>query len=88
MRNRDMDDAQGFYIHEEEIKGLHVNMGNAETESSGRKDMQESATMRSLQKEVHIYRDDNGWIMKAQEEILQIINFLQNQVKKDSGIRK
>jgi hypothetical protein len=31
MRTRDMEDAQGSYIHEEEIIGLHVSMGNVET---------------------------------------------------------
>jgi len=31
MRNRDMEDAQGFYNHEEEIRGLHTSMGNDKT---------------------------------------------------------
>jgi hypothetical protein len=35
MRTRDMEDAQGSYNHEEEVKGLHVSMGNVETESNG-----------------------------------------------------
>jgi hypothetical protein len=33
-----MEDAQGSYNHEEEIRGLHVSMGNVETESNGRRD--------------------------------------------------
>ena len=41
-----------IYNHEEEIIGLHVSMGNVETESNGRRDRQELVTMRSLQKEV------------------------------------
>jgi hypothetical protein len=50
MRIRDMEDAQGFYNHEEEIGCLHTNMGNAETESNGRRDGQGTVTMRSLEK--------------------------------------
>jgi len=30
-----MEDAQGSYIHEEEIIGLYVNMGNEDIESNG-----------------------------------------------------
>jgi hypothetical protein len=28
---------KGYYNHEEEVIGLHVNMGNVETESNGRR---------------------------------------------------
>ena len=70
MRNGVMEDAQGSYNHEEEIIGLHVSMGNDETESNGIRDMQELVTMRSLHREVKSYRDDNERIMKDQEEIL------------------
>jgi hypothetical protein len=35
MRTIDMEDSQGYYSHEDEIIGLHVSMGNAETESNG-----------------------------------------------------
>jgi hypothetical protein len=45
-------------------------MGNAETYSNGRRDRQEPSIMRILHREVHIYRDDNKRIMKAQKEIL------------------
>ena len=47
-----MENAQGFYNHEEEIGGLHVSMGNAKTESYGRRDKWGTETMRSLQNEV------------------------------------
>jgi hypothetical protein len=43
--------------------------------------------MRSLQREVQIYRDDNENIMKVQEEILQSLNMLQKQANKDSGTK-
>jgi hypothetical protein len=39
MRTRDMEDAQGYYNHEEEIKGLHVIMGNFEINSNGKRGM-------------------------------------------------
>jgi hypothetical protein len=31
MRTKVMEDAQGSYSHEEEIKGLHISMENVET---------------------------------------------------------
>jgi hypothetical protein len=34
MRIGVMEDAQGYYSHEEEIRGLHVSMWIAETESN------------------------------------------------------
>ena len=76
MRTRVMENAQGSYNHEKEIRGLHVNMGNAETESNGRRGRQEPVTMRSLQREVQSYREYNENIMKYQEEILQSLNIL------------
>jgi hypothetical protein len=54
-----MEDAQGSYSHEEQIRGLHVNMGNAKTELNGRRDRQDPVTMRSLHKVVQSYIDDN-----------------------------
>jgi hypothetical protein len=60
-----MENAQGYYIHEEEVKGLHVSMGNDETNSNGRRCMHELVTMRSLQREVQSYRANNENIMKA-----------------------
>jgi hypothetical protein len=88
MRTKDMEDAQGSYNHEEEIIGLHVNMGNGETYSNGRRDKKEFATIRSLQREVWSHRVNNEKIMKAQEEILQSLNILQKQVNKDSGAKQ
>jgi hypothetical protein len=65
-----MEYAQGSYNHGEEFKGLHINMGNGETKSNGRRDRQEIVTMRRLHRELQSYRADNERIMKAQEEIL------------------
>jgi len=43
-----MEDTQGSYNHEEEVRGLHVSMGNVETESNGKGDMKEPINMRIL----------------------------------------
>jgi hypothetical protein len=76
MRTTSMEDSQGSYNHEEEFIGLHVSMGNVETKSNGRRDKHEPVTMRSLEREVQIYREDNENIMKDQEEIIYIMNML------------
>jgi hypothetical protein len=65
MRTTTMEDSQGSYNHKEEFKGQHVSMGNVETESNGRRGMDESVTMRILHKEVQSYRTANENIMKA-----------------------
>jgi hypothetical protein len=88
MRTGVMEDAQGYYIHEEDIIGLHVTMGNAKIESNGRRDIHDPVTMRSMNREVQVYIVDNKRIMKAQEEILQILNMLHKQVNKDSCTNK
>jgi hypothetical protein len=76
MRTRIMEDAQGYYSHEEEFIGVHASMGNAETESNGRRYRQGPFTMISMHREVQSYRVDNERIIKAKEEILQILNML------------
>jgi hypothetical protein len=60
-----MEYAQGSYNHEEDIRGLHVSMGNAKKNSNGRRDRKEHVTMRSLHREVQSCRDDNERIVKA-----------------------
>jgi hypothetical protein len=52
MITKVMEDAQGFYSHEDEFRGLHVNMGNAKTKSNGIRYRMESITMRILEREV------------------------------------
>jgi len=55
-----MEDFHGYYKHEEEVRGLHVSMGNTKIDSNGHRSRMEPVdlveTMRSLQKEVKIYR--------------------------------
>jgi hypothetical protein len=74
--------SQGSYIHEEEFIGLHVNMGNGETESNGRRDIKDPVTMRGFHREVNIYRDDNERIMNTWEEILHILNMFAKESQK------
>ena len=44
--------------------------------------------MRILHREVHRYKDDNERIMKAQEEILQILTMLHKQYNKESSTKQ
>jgi hypothetical protein len=78
--------VQGYYNHEKELIGLHIYMGNDVINYNGRRRRKELVTTRSMQREVNIYRVDNENIMKALEEILQSLNMLHKQAKKDSGI--
>jgi hypothetical protein len=47
-----MEDYHVYYNHEEEVKFLHVIMGNTKTESNGRRGRKELVTMRNLDREV------------------------------------
>jgi hypothetical protein len=88
MGTRVMGDDQGSYNHEEEVQGLHFNMGKAEIESNGRRGRHELVTMRNMHREVQSYRANNERIVKAQKEILQSLNMLHKKVNKDSCIKQ
>jgi hypothetical protein len=47
-----MEDAQGYYSHEEELRCLHISMGNVKIDSNGRRYRKYLITMRSLHREV------------------------------------
>jgi hypothetical protein len=47
-----MEDAQGYYNHDEEVIGMHIILGNVETKSNGRRGRREPAIMSNLQREV------------------------------------
>lgn len=89
---RHIEDAQGSYSHEDEVRGLCVSMGNVETESSGHRDRVEPValveTMQSLHKEVPSYRVYNERMIRVQEEMLQSLNMMQKQVNKNSGTKQ
>ena len=66
------DDVQNPIEYEEYAMGENVQVGNAETESNGRR-LQETppnfvATMRSLMVEMQSYKEDNEILVKSQEE--------------------
>jgi predicted RNase H-like nuclease (RuvC/YqgF family) len=98
MRTREMDDAQGSYNHEDEIKGLHISLGNVETESNGHRSRVEyvklAKTMKRLQREVKSYKEENERLIRAQKEQNQIntqlrqsLNNLRRQPNKYSGTK-
>jgi predicted RNase H-like nuclease (RuvC/YqgF family) len=68
-----MEDAQRTYIHEDEVRGLYFNMGNQGTKSNGHREGKEESmnlveTIKSLQKYVQSYKDDNERLMKSKEQ--------------------
>jgi hypothetical protein len=85
MRTKITEYDQGYYNHGENITCLHVSMRNSKTESNGKRGRKNPITMIRLQREVQSYREDNERIMKAHEEILQILNMFHKQVNKDPG---
>ena len=64
-----MNDAQDPYEHEEYAMGENVRVGNAETDSNGRRFQDAppdfATTMRSLRVEMQSYREDNERMIKA-----------------------
>jgi hypothetical protein len=50
MRTIAMEDDKGSYIHGDEFRGIHVNKGNVEIESNGRRERQDIVTMIRLQR--------------------------------------
>ena len=70
------DDAQNPNEYEEDAMGGNVQVGNAETESNGRR-LQETppnfaTTMRSLMAKMQSYKADNESLVKDQEEQNQL----------------
>ena len=69
---RIMEDVQGVYSHEEEVRGIYAHMGNEGTNSNGHGEGKEKRmnlveTIKSLQKDVQRYKVDNERLMKAKE---------------------
>ena len=68
-----MEATQGAYIHEDEIKGMHVNMGNEGTNSNGHGEGKEESmnlveTIKFFQKDIQSCKDDNERLMKYKKE--------------------
>jgi hypothetical protein len=72
MRSREVDDAQGYYNHGDEIKELNINLENAEIECNGHRSKVESIElveiMKCLKREVQSYRVDNERMIRDHEE--------------------
>jgi hypothetical protein len=67
-----MEDTQGAYNQEDEIRGMDVHMGIEGTNSNGHGEGKEEnmnmvETIKNLQKYVQIHKDDNERLMKAKE---------------------
>jgi 50S ribosomal subunit-associated GTPase HflX len=72
-RSKGMEDAHRTYNHEDEVRGLYVSMGNEGTKSNGHREGKEESmnlveTIKSLQKDVQSYKDDNERLMKSKEK--------------------
>ena len=65
-----MEEAQENYIHPEKRKGMDVHLGMEGTNSNWHgeernEDMNMAETIKNLQKDVQIHKDDNESLMKA-----------------------
>ena len=68
-----MEEAQGTYSKEDEIRGMDVHFGIEGTNSNGHGDernenMNMVETIKNLQKDVQIHKDDNERLMKDKEQ--------------------
>jgi hypothetical protein len=67
---RGMKDTQGAYSQDDDIRGMYVNMYNEGTNSNGHGEGKEESmnlveTIKSLQKYVQSYKDDNERLIKS-----------------------
>ena len=68
-----MEYAQGAYSHEDDIRGMYVNIGNEGTNSNGHGEGKEESmnlveTIQILQNDVQSYKVDNERLMKSKEQ--------------------
>jgi hypothetical protein len=68
-----MEEAQGTYIQEDEIRGIDVHLGIEGTNSNGQgegrdENMNMVETIKNFQKDFQIHKDDNERIMRAKEK--------------------
>jgi hypothetical protein len=68
-----MEDAQGVYIQEDDIRGMDVHMGiegtNSNVNGEGRdENMNLIETIKNLQKDVQSHKDDNERLMRAKDQ--------------------
>jgi hypothetical protein len=68
-----MEEAQGNYNQEDEVRGMDVHLSIEGTNSNGHgeemnENMNMAETIKNLQKDVQIHKDDNERIMRDKEE--------------------
>jgi hypothetical protein len=88
--------AQRTYIHEDEVRGMCLNMGNERIEYNGNKEGNEERmklveTIKSLQKDVQSYKVGNERRRKAKEKqdgfnvkLLQILDRIEKKMDKET----
>ena len=73
MHIEEMEEGKGASSHDKEVEGQNTRVGNAETESNGRKGKGEQEklieTVRSMNMEVQSYKEDNERLMREQSQI-------------------
>jgi predicted RNase H-like nuclease (RuvC/YqgF family) len=95
-----LEEAQGNYSQEDDIRGMDVHLGIEGTNSNGHGDernenMNMEETIKNLQKDVQSHKDDNERLMRDNEQqddfnmnLMQILNRIENKLDKESGSRK
>jgi hypothetical protein len=95
-----MEEAQGTYSQEDEIRGMDVHFGIEGTNSNGHGDernenMNMANTIKNLQKEFQIHTDDNERLMRYKDKhddfkinLMHRLNRIENKLDKESGSSK
>jgi hypothetical protein len=95
-----MEEEQGTYIQEDEIRGMDIHLGIEGKNSNGHgegwdENMNMVETIKNLQRDVQRNKDDNERILRAKEQkedfnmkLMQILNIIENKLDKESGLRK
>ena len=95
-----MEEAWGNYSHLNKSKGMDVHLGMEGTNSNGHgeernEDMNMAETIKNLQKDVQIHKDDNESLKKAEEQqddfnmkLLEGLNIIEKKLVKESGSSK
>jgi hypothetical protein len=95
-----MEEAQGTYSREDEIRGMDVCLGIEGTKSNGHGDernenMNMAETVKNLQKDVQGHKVDNERLMRSKKKhtdfnmkLLERLNKIENKLHKESGSRK
>jgi hypothetical protein len=90
MRIEEMEEGEGASSHDKKVESQNTRVGNAETESNGRKEKGEQETLietvRRLKMEVQNYKADNETLMREKSQINARV--LQRKTKKGSNSRQ